>query len=84
MSCICSPRMEKKSLHVKRVRDPLILISRKNKAVRLKKLDERLDFNITRDDLTRFMEGETPANAERSAAGLLKYLTSGKRPRLKQ
>ena len=55
MSCICSPRMEKKSLRLKRVKDPLILISRKNKVVRLKKLNERLDFNVTRDDLTRFM-----------------------------
>ena len=64
MSCICLPRMEKKSLRVKRVRDPLILISRKNKAVRLK--------NVTRDDLTCFMEGETPVNTERSAAEAVK------------
>ena len=62
--------MEKKSLRLKRVRDPLILISQKNKAVRLKNLMS--DFNVTRDDLTRFMEGETPANTKRSTVGAVK------------
>ena len=57
---------------MKRVRDPLILISQKKQSSKVKKLDERLDFNITHNDLTRFMEGKTPANAERSTAGAVK------------
>ena len=32
---------------------------------KLQKLDERFDFSVTSDDLTRFKEGETPANTER-------------------
>ena len=31
-----------------------------------------MDFNVTRDDLTHFMEGETPTNTERSTAWTVK------------
>ena len=32
---------------------------------KLQKTDERFDFNVTSDDLFRYMEGETPLNTER-------------------
>ena len=48
---------------------------------KLQKLDERFDFNVTSDDLTHFMEGETPANTERSTTWAVKiYLTIGEGP----
>lgn len=32
--------------------------------------DERFNFNVTSDDLSKFMEGETPANTEKVPHGL--------------
>ena len=59
--------MEKKSLHLKRVREPLISEVDKSEelSIKLQKLDEQFDTNVTSDDLTHFMEGETPANTQR-------------------
>ena len=36
------------------------------------KTDERFDFNVTSDDLFRYMEGETPLNTERSTMWAVK------------
>ena len=72
MSCIFTYRMEKKSLCLKHVREPLMsevdseVDKSEELSSKLQKLDERFDFNVTSDDLTCFMEGETPANTETS------------------
>ena len=65
--------MEKKPLRLKRVRElpqrePSIskIDDSEELSSKLQKLDEQFDFNVTSNDLTRFMEGETPANTERS------------------
>ena len=80
---VCSPRMEKKSLRLKHVREPLISEVDKSEELssKLQKLDERFDFNVTSDDLTRFMEGETPANTERSTTWAVKIFDDWRRVR---
>ena len=79
--------MEKKSLCLKHVREPLMseVDSEVDKSEvlssKLQKLDERFDFNVTSDDLTHFMEGETPANTERSTTWAVKiYSAIGEGP----
>ena len=34
--------------------------------------DERFDFNVTSEDLSKYMEGEIPHNTEKSTAWALK------------
>ena len=76
--------MEKKSLRLKRAREPLIsgVDDSEELSSKLQKLDERFDFNVTSDDLTHFMEGETPTNTKNRPCGLLKYVMIGERPRM--
>ena len=80
---ICSPRMKKKSLRLKHMRKPLISEVDKSEELssKLQKLDERFNFNVTSDDLTHFMEGETPANTERSTTWAVKIFDDWRRAR---
>ena len=73
--------MEKKSLRMKRAREPLISEVDKSEELssKLQKLDERFDFNVTSNDLTCFMEGETPANTERSTTWAVKIFDDWRR-----
>ena len=70
--------MEMKSLRLKCVRESLIepLMSEIDDSgelsSKLQKLDEQFDFNVTRDDLTHFMEAGTPTNTERSTTWVVK------------
>ena len=75
--------MEKKSLHLKRAREPLISEVDKSEELssKLQKLDERFDFNVTSDDLTCLMEGETPANTERLTMWAVKIFDDWRRAR---
>ena len=76
--------MEKKSLRLKRARAPLISEvdeQLEEQSSKVQKLDERFDFNVTSDDLTRFMEGETPANTERSTAWAVKIFDDWRKAR---
>ena len=47
---------------------------------KLQKLDKRFDFNVTSDDLTRFMEGEILRTQKDLPCRLLKYSTIEERP----
>ena len=81
---VCSHRMEKKSLRLKRARAPLISEvdeQLEEQSSKVQNLDERFDFNVTSDDLTRFMEGETPANTERSTAWAVKIFDDWRKAR---
>lgn len=84
---VCSPRMEKKSLRLKRARElpkePLVseVEDSEELSSKLRKVDERFDFNVTIDDLTRFMEGETPANTERSTTWAVKIFDDWRKAR---
>ena len=72
------PRMEKKHLCLKHVRGLLRepLISEVDNLEELSsKLDEQFNFNAS-DDLTHFMEGETPANTERSTMWAVKIFNN--------
>jgi len=66
--------MEKKSVHLKRARKPVTseVANLGEPSSKVQKLDQRFDFNITSNDLTRFMEGEIPANTERSTSWAVK------------
>ena len=73
------PAMEKKSLSLKHSREPVdshvekpILNDLGEPTSKLQKIDKRFDFNVTSDDLFRFMEGETPVNTERSTTWAVK------------
>lgn len=56
------------------VSDPLIFEADDlgESSSKLQKLDEQFDFNVTSNDLTHFMEGETPANTERATTWAVK------------
>ena len=47
------------------------------------KTDYRYLFDVTFDDLTRFKEGECPANTEKTPSGRLKFLNHGDRLEIK-
>ena len=71
----------KESLRLKRAREPLISEVDKSEELssKLQKLDERFDFNVTSDDFTCFMEGETPANTETSTMQAVKIFDDWRR-----
>ena len=46
--------------------------------------DDRFDFNVTSDDLSRYMEGETPANTEKSTAWAVNTFEAWRKARNKQ
>ena len=75
--------MEKKSLRLKRAREPLICEVEKleEPSSKLQKLDKRFDFNVTSDDLTCVMVGETPVNTERSTTWAVKIFDDWRRSR---
>ena len=77
---VCSPpAMEKKSLSLKRSKEPVdshverpTLNDLGEPTNKPQKIDKRFDFNVTSDDLFRFMEGETPVNTKRSTTWVVK------------
>ena len=75
--------MKRKSLRLKCAREPLISEVDKSEELssKLQKLDERFDFNVTSDDLTCFMEVETPANTKRSTTWAVKIFDDWRRVR---
>ena len=100
---VCSPRMEKKSLCLKRTRERLTSevytevdhseeVSNKVQKLderfdfnvtsdKVQKLDERFDFSVTSNNLTRFMEGEIPANTERCTSWAVKVFEEWRKAR---
>ena len=82
--CVCSPRMVKKSLRLKCVRE--LLISEvddqlEEQSSKVQKLDEQFDFNATSNDSTRFMEGETLANTVRLTVWAVKTFDDWRKAR---
>ena len=65
----------KKSLSLKRKREVPLFVT-EDTGEPSKKIEtqdnERFDFNVTSDDLSKFMEGETPANTEKSTTWAIK------------
>ena len=73
----------KKSLSLKRTREKVLPIVEASEEPSGKRNpdDDRFDFNITSDDLSKFMEGNTPANTEKSTSWAIRNFEEWQRAR---
>ena len=73
----------KKSLSLKRKREKVLPSAEASEELSGKRNsdDDRFDFNITSDDLSKFMEGSTPANTEKSTIWAMRNFEEWRRAR---